>query len=45
MFVSKELGWALLKKDDLSCVIRAKNKTFLANSHIKSLLSFHKYFL
>ena len=45
MFVSKELGWALLKKDDLSCVIRAKNKTFLANNLSKSLLSFHKYFL
>ena len=44
MFVSKELGWALLKRDGLSCVMRTNSKTFLTNSisiHTKSLLSFH----
>ena len=48
MFVSKELGWTLLKRDGLSCVMRTNSKTFLTNSisiHTKSLLSFHKYFL
>ena len=37
MFVSKELGWALLKRDGLSCVMRTNSKTFLTNSQSVSI--------